>query len=286
MRWSPHGVADEAGAVLNDQQRADLATTGVTRLPGAVDRATADAMADAVWASLARRGVDREDRSTWPVGMPSKLQDLRKHGTFDAFDTPRVRSAVDELVGHTAWAPESWGALVTFPQPGPWVLPHKTWHLDLPGRAPTAAGLGVARLFGLATDVVPQGGGTLVVEGSHEVVRRMVAAAPGLDIGGSAEVRKRLTAAHPWFRALQREGGDRIRQFMVDGDEVDGVRVRVAELTGAAGDVVVMLPWTVHNIAMNVAEVPRCMATRTRYGDGALELLYGSAQATGSDATP
>ena len=42
-----------------------------------------------------------------------------------------------------------------------------------------------------------------------------------------------------------------MRQFMLDGDEVDGVRVRVAELTGEAGDVVVMLPWTLHSLAMN-----------------------------------
>ena len=50
---------------------------------------------------------------------------------------------------------------------------------------------------------------------------------------------------------------------MVDGDEIDGVHVRVAELTGRAGDVVVMQPWTLHNFSMNCADVPRFMVTHT-----------------------
>ncbi len=50
---------------------------------------------------------------------------------------------------------------------------------------------------------------------------------------------------------------------MTDGDEIDGVRVRVAELTAEAGDVVVMQPWTLHNLSMNCASGPRCMVTHT-----------------------
>jgi len=50
---------------------------------------------------------------------------------------------------------------------------------------------------------------------------------------------------------------------MVDGDEIDGVRVRVAELTGEAGDVTVMLPWTMHNFSMNCSPEPRLMVTHT-----------------------
>lgn len=48
---------------------------------------------------------------------------------------------------------------------------------------------------------------------------------------------------------------------MVDGDEIDGVRVRVAELAADAGDVVVMLPWTMHSLSMNCAATPRFMVT-------------------------
>jgi hypothetical protein len=248
--------------VLDVDQRTQLDTTGITRVPGAVDGPTADGMAGEVWACLTLRGVDRADRSTWPTGFTSKLQRLRKRGVFNAFDNDVTAEVVDELLGAGRWrAIGSWGpALVTFPEDGPWRLPNKMWHFDLPAKGDPDQPE-VARLFGYVTDVVSHGGATLVVEGSHELVRRMVAAAPGHHVGSSAELRTALIARHPWFRALCHEGGDRVQQFMVDGDEIDGVRVRVAELAADAGDVVVMLPWTMHSLSMNCAATPRFMVT-------------------------
>ena len=252
--------------VLDLDQRSVLSATGVVRLPGVVARDVADAMADRVWAVLARRGVDRADPSTWLQGFVGQLQPLRQGRVFDGFTTAVTDAFVDELLGAGRWREsEPWGpALVTFPEPEPWVLPHKMWHLDLPGRGDPDQ-VHVARLFGYVTDVVPQGGGTLVVEGSDEVIRRMVRAAPGHDAGSSADLRRKLIRRHPWFRALCSEGGDRVAQFMVDGDEVDGVRVRVSELTAEAGDVVAMLPWTMHNLSMNCAAAPRFMVTHSIY---------------------
>jgi hypothetical protein len=257
---APRADAD-TGATL----RAALDETGVGLLPGVVGRAEADAMADAVWASLARRGVERGDRRTWPVGYVSGHRALRQAGAFDGFGTPGLAAAIRAAVPAGDWVPaRAWGpALVTFPEPGPWAVPHSVWHLDLPGRG-DPDWPGVLRLFGFVGDVGPGGGGTLVVEGSHELVRRMVAAAPGHDAGRSSDVRRRLAASHPWFRALAREGGgDRVRRFMTEGEEIAGVHVRVAELTGAAGDVAVMLPWTVHSLGMNTAAAPRFMVTQS-----------------------
>jgi hypothetical protein len=248
-----------------------LERTGWARIDGAVDAAAAGRMADAVWATLAARGVERERRSTWPAGLVGKHQKLRKRRVFDAFGAaPATTAVADRLLGAGGWHDEAaWGpALITFPEPGPWAVPHKVWHLDLPGRGDPDRPAAV-RLFGYVSDVGPRGGATLVVEGSHELVRRMVAAAPGHDAGGSADLRRRLVAEHPWFRALGSEpstdgdGDGRVRQFMVDGDEIDGVHVRVAELTAGAGDIVVMQPWTLHNFSMNCADAPRFMVTHT-----------------------
>lgn len=250
--------------MLAPEQWIQLQTTGVARIPGVVDRATVDRMADAVWASLAPRGVDRADPSTWPVGFVNKHQGLRKSKVFDAFDNEQTAGIVDDLLGAGMWeARLSWGpALVTFPQPGPWTIPHKIWHFDLPARGDPDRP-GVARLFGYITDVVARGGATLVVEGSHELVRRMVSRSGTHDAGNSNHIRRQLMAEHPWFRALCHEGGDRVRQFMTDGDEIDGVPVRVAELTAQAGDIVAMLPWTMHNLSMNCATTPRFAVTHT-----------------------
>ena len=67
------------------------------------------------------------------------------------------------------------------------------------------------RLFGYASDVVSGAGATLVVEGSHELVRRMVAAAPGHDAGGSAVLRKKLLAAPSLVPGAEPGGAGRPR---------------------------------------------------------------------------
>jgi hypothetical protein len=252
--------------MLTIENRAELAETDVTRLRGVAGGDDVARMTDAMWHLLRSRGVVRTDVTTWPSGFVTKLQRLRVTRMFDAFEDAAVTAVVDELVGAGEWRGFGpWGpALLTFPQRQPWALPHRGWHVDIPARGdpdrPT-----VARLFGYINDVVPHGGGTLVVHGSHELVRRMVAASPKRDVGGSADLRRRLSSRHPWFRALCAEGGDRIRQFMIDGDSIDGVHVRVAELTGGAGDVAVMLPWTMHNMSMNCASEPRFMVTHSVY---------------------
>src|SRR5262249_23315591 len=65
-------------------------TIAVDRIDGAVTRADADAMADAIWKLLGKRGVARDDTSTWPRGFVSKLQPLRQRRVFDAFATDAV----------------------------------------------------------------------------------------------------------------------------------------------------------------------------------------------------
>jgi len=241
--------------VLTAEQLHELNTTGITYLRGALPRAEADAIAEQVWVAFAARGVVREDRSTWPTGiLESKLQKLRKSGVFAPFGTSEVGAVLTELLGGAWKELDSWGgALISFPIPGPWRMPKKMWHFDFPA-AGSPDRPGIMRLFGFVNDVVPQGGGTLVIEGSHELVRRYVAAAPDHNAGSSAQVKKRLAREYPWFEAP-----------VAEPTEIDGVRVRATELTGQAGDIALMLPWTMHNINMNCADQPRFMVTHTIY---------------------
>jgi hypothetical protein len=250
--------------VLTEEQLTELRIRGWTRLETVVPPAEIDPIADRLWAFFAKRGIDRHDRRTWPEGLTVKHRGIRQTGILDVFATPATSAVIDQLLGPGTWDQAArWGpALVTFPQPGPWQVPHKVWHFDLPGRGdperPAAA-----RLFGYVSHVEPQGGGTLVVQGSHELVRRIVSRSHDHDGGQSADLRHQLVAMHPWFAALSRPGGERVQQFMLDGDEVDGVRVQVAELTGRPGDVIAMMPWTLHNFSMNCATTPRLMVTHT-----------------------
>ena len=249
--------------MLNGTQLSELREVGWTRLPAVVPTEAVATMNERIWAFYGKRGVARNEPDTWPVGFSGKNQGLRQSGVFNVFANPVTYAVIDLLLGEGTWSEtEAWGpALVTWPQSGPWQLPHQNWHFDLPAVGdpdrPAAA-----RLFGFLSHVEPHGGGTLVVEGSHELVHRLVAAAPDTVVP-SGELRKTLNRHYPWFAALSRACGKRIERFMIDGDEVDGVRVRVHELTGMPGDVVAMMPWTMHTLSMNTTNQPRFMVTHT-----------------------
>ncbi|GJM37067.1 MAG: hypothetical protein DHS20C19_04340 [Acidimicrobiales bacterium] len=255
--------------MLDEAQLGELERRGHLRLPSFVDREAVAAMQGAVWSFLRSRGIEPGHRDEWPAKI-AKLQALRKAGAFDPFLGADLDRLADQLIGAGRWSdlgsrPQ---ALLSLPEPGPWTLPHQTWHFDLPPRGPTAT-WGAIRFLGFVDRVEPQGGGTLVVEGSHRLVRRMVETSPAGDAGQSADARKALRR-NEWFAGLNDPTTPPKRLF--DGAAVDGVDVRVAELTGDAGDLVVMHPWLMHNIAMNCSDRPRMMMSYTRYAGTTFEI--------------
>jgi ectoine hydroxylase-related dioxygenase (phytanoyl-CoA dioxygenase family) len=251
--------------MLTAAQLDELRTRGLTYIRALISPEQAASIEDRIWEFFARRGIDRTDRSTWPPGgLMSNVQGLRQAGVFAPFANDALFDVVDQLLGRNTWAkPRQEGqALISFPQSDPWEVPHKTWHFDLPAKG-AVDGFQAVRVFGYAATVEPRGGATLLVEGSHELVRRMVERSPNHNAGQSADVRRRLAGRSAWFKALTTAGGDRVDRFMADGDEVDGVRVRVVEAAGETGDVCLMHPWMLHNIARNCADRPRMMMTQT-----------------------
>jgi hypothetical protein len=58
---------------------------------------------------------------------------------------------------------------------------------------------------------------------------------------------------------------ERIQRFMDEGAEINGTHVRVVELTGAAGDVILMHPWVLHAPAANCGTMPRFMVSESVY---------------------
>jgi hypothetical protein len=216
-------------------------------------------MADLLWAALgSRHRILEHDPATWPVGFFGKLTKFGKAGHFASIATDRIAHAVTELLG-PSWHPEGrWGQpLITFPVPLPWDVPD-SWHIDFAPASPLAA----VRMFAFLTSVRPRGGGTTIVAGSHRLAERRI----GMR---SSDLRRDLAAASPWFRDLWRPiDEDRVQRFMVEGAEVEGVHVRVVELTGEPGDVVLWHPSLLHAIAADALDVPRFMLTHTaRRGD-------------------
>jgi ectoine hydroxylase-related dioxygenase (phytanoyl-CoA dioxygenase family) len=195
---------------------------------------------------------------TWTVHTPAQFQKLTGTGAFDAMATGQLCAVIDDLLGAGRWQrPAHWGRpLVTFPRSGTaWDVPTSDWHLDSQDLELT-----MLAVFAHLAPVRPRGGGTLVVTGSHRLT------APSGPQAGHAparshEVKAYLRTMHPWLHDLWNTGGDtdRIHRYLTEGAVIDGVNVRVEELTGEPGDAIIMHPRLLHAVAPNSLRTPRMM---------------------------
>lgn len=239
---------------LTTDQAETYERDGVVRLSGLIPAPDIEAMRKAVWRKL--------DARPGQVARPSKL--TARDGEFDAIASPAIRGLLDDLLG--TWdEPTRWGLpLVAFHTgQSAWDVPHENWHIDLGGLPGDYA---LARFFVVLEPSRSGGGGTGYVAGSHRLFAS-IAEREGR-FRSSAEARRRLIAQAPWFGDLSstRAGEDRIQRFMSEGAEIDGVPVRVCEMLGDPGDVIVMHPLMLHAPMPNVLPTPRMMLTQFVYG--------------------
>lgn len=256
-------VGLHACAMFSAPQTQAFHEDGFVRLPGALDSAQVGAMRERIWRRLVANGAERDDATTWTLDKQTHLQKIRRADPLPS-ESPLIHEALEQVFGEGEWLPpKHWGqALVTFPSPEPWDLMPKIWHLDYPYRFPSDAILG-ANLFLFVSDVRHRGGGTLVVKSSQHLIRRFVQSVDGLATKKMKVLRKQFDARSKWFSELTDEKApgksDRILRFMEQDTDVDGVAVRVVELTGSAGDAVLCHPWLVHNGSPNTRDQPRMM---------------------------
>ncbi|HEY3558501.1 phytanoyl-CoA dioxygenase family protein [Kribbella sp. NPDC051137] len=229
---------------------------GIVKIPSAFSADEAAGMRDVLWRELSERhGMERDDPTTWTVLRPTGLKTTKFDRRAHAILGPRVRSALDGLLGEWLEPKHQGQVLVTMPEGVPWAVPHRQWHTDVGFEEPLHA----VKIWAFYDSVGPGGGGTPQVAGSHRVFERF------LTTTGEREfkaVRDQLLRSDPWFRNLTSE------QRTVDPMEpvdLDGLPVRVVELTGQAGDVYLTHPWILHSIAPNAADIPRMMRSRFIY---------------------
>ena len=230
----------------------------------AFSRADGLAMERHWWQELEdTHGIRADDRSTWRQ-IVGDLKAAKRDCLQAKILTDRVRGVFDDLLGKAAWSPpRDWGrTIVTFPEPGAWDVPARRWHWDNPCELhldrPRA--LFVVSFIGA---VAPRGGGTLILSGSPRLLIQQERRIPASQRGGSgASIWDRFHRSHPWLMALTGQApspADRTAAFMDGETIVEGVPLRVVELTGEPGDMVFCHPVMVHCRAPNRGVRPRFM---------------------------
>ena len=235
----------------------------------AFSRADGLAMERQWWRELEdSRGIRRADRSSWHQ-IAGDLKAAKRDRLQAGILTERVRGVLDDLLGEGAWSPpRDWGRpLVTFPEPGAWQVPARLWHWDNPcePHLERPRALFVVSFIG---SVAPRGGGTLILSGSPRLLLGQERRVPEGERGGSgARVWQRFHRSHPWLMALTGQApppADRTAAFMDGETVVEGVPLRVVELTGEPGDMVFCHPVMVHCVAPNRGTRPRFMRIKTQ----------------------
>jgi hypothetical protein len=257
-------------ATLTPADRQLFERDGYIAVKQAFPRAAALAMEERWWSELAdTRGIRRDDRSSWR-NVPGNLKAAKKDPAQASILTATVSGICDDLLGPATWSrPRDWGVtLVTFPEPGGWEPPTRLWHWDNPcePHLDRPRGLFVVSFIG---PVAPRGGGTLILSGSPRLLikqERRIPADQRRSLGGKAA--ERFGRSHPWLMALTGQApspADRIAAFMDGETVVDGVPLRVVELTGEPGDMVFCHPAMVHCRAPNRGAYPRFMRIKQQF---------------------
>jgi ectoine hydroxylase-related dioxygenase (phytanoyl-CoA dioxygenase family) len=142
----------------------------------------------------------------------------------------------------------------------------------MPAAGSKAALRGV-QVFALLTPVVSHGGATLAVTGSHRLAQRVVDDAVSAPSLSSADVRRLLKRKHPWFQSLWTadEEAEREHRLIDEATTIGDIEVRVVEMTGEPGDVILMDPTLLHCMAPHTRGGPRFVVTErlgAKKGDG------------------
>jgi hypothetical protein len=161
--------------VLSNNDRSGFEQDGYLRVGSALSPGQAAAMTEAVWAALGHQGIRRDDRATWRQPPAGALRQVTRSGALAV--TGPLLTAIGEVSGPDA-ALAYWGQpLVTFPAPGArWTVPHQAWHTDFPAAA--AMEMPGLLVVWFLRPVRASGGGTVILAGSHHLVRRITRSAP------------------------------------------------------------------------------------------------------------
>lgn len=217
-------------SIFTDVQLRDFARDGFIRLRSAFSNRTALNCRKVLEESINMNGIDTHDANSWPVKLG--LTDIYNADLGEPWSdvfTTRLQQAVDQLCGANTWKPFGCGWwVISFPSgpPESGVSIEGCWHIDGPFflHCATSPDIGLIAIM-YFSEVLPGGGGTAVLAGSHMNIGELICAA-GVE-GISSQ--------------------DAITSFMRDSFDESAI----TELAGGQGDVVFMHPYLVHARSKN-----------------------------------
>lgn len=259
--------------VLTDEQVNQFMERGWVKLEQAFTEEDALAGQDFVWRQLSLRGYRKEEPSSWTEPLVHIRENYASE-EFNRCNSERFQDAIEDLVGEDRWILKGmmsmWGWWpVNFSQGAtePWDVPATGWHYDgqhfrhyINSRE---QGLLCIPLF---SHIKPYGGGTLIAEGSHNIVAKVLAAHPeGL---AHRDAIRQSIDSNPWLAELTgaqpASGDNRVEKFMNSiHSDPDGYKLRVIETTGNPGDVMLCHPFVFHARSQNHLRIPRFICNRT-----------------------
>ncbi|HEY1752670.1 MAG TPA: phytanoyl-CoA dioxygenase family protein [Caulobacteraceae bacterium] len=247
---------------LSPEQREAFAQRGVIRLPGLLSAEAVRRAREAVLEPLARLGLWRDGawrlgalpRPQWPAtGLKTSKAIGNKRPEIEALlDEPVLLAAVDALLEGRPFDRRVFHrpqVLFTLPNIDAWRIP-PGWHADGP-RLASGMSPGV-QMFACLDRVEAQGGGTLMVAGSHRLLNEAGRFLRARDL--TQGLRR-----EPFFRELFAG-----RASAADGlprARIGDVPVEVIECVGAPGDGYLVDLRTLHVGAPNASDRPRMMVT-------------------------
>ncbi len=254
----------------------EFRTTGLVRLESALDDGLIRQARDQLLNLAREHGVLAEER--WAMshsrfGLPkpfrNALNTLNRSADFPDLIHEDLIQMAEELVEDSV-TPMAPGQQILFSLPSkePWSIPRDIWHIDLPRQGMHASpGL---QVFTFLDDVEPEGGGTLVVTGSHRLINNLA------DL--PSKKFKQLLKQERYFRSLLNPDLPSLTWSGETTGRVGEVDVEVVELTGKAGDVYLMDLRMLHTPAPNSSHRARMMLT-CRLPITALAARYSNAEA-------